>query len=99
MTVITSSFAILTGENRHLEHDLRAAERALEEKDAELEALRAHCGERSERNADQKPAFTPPPARKVVLTSCTPEEREEALRCLREVENNISGFLDRMMKR
>lgn len=85
-------FTTLNNANRRLEHDLRAAERALEEKDAELEALRVHCGERSERNADKAPC-------KVVLTSCTPEDREEALKCLHEMENHISGFLDRMMKR
>ncbi len=84
----------LNNANRRLEHHLRSAERALEEKDAELEALRVHCGERSERNADKAP-------RKLEVTQCTPEQYqyEETLKCLHEMENHITGFLDRMMKR
>lgn len=90
--------AITSAQLSQTEQHLRSAENALKEKDAELEALRAHCGERSERNADQKPAFTPPPARKVVLTSCTLEEREEALKQIKFMEDHITGFLDRMLK-
>ena len=96
---LSTEINTLNNANRRLEHDLRAAERALEEKDAELEAIRVRCGERSERNAAQKPAFTPPPAKKLELTQCTPEQYEEAMKHIRFMEDHITGFLDRMMKR
>lgn len=89
---LSAQINTLNNANRRLEHHLRSAERALEEKDAELEAFRAHCGERSERNVDQAP-------RKLELTQCTPEQYEETLKCLHEMEDHITGFLDRMMKR